>query len=540
MDPADSDSSDGSSNRSSSQSPAMQVPSEGFVSSVFSLLGLGLLLPWNAFISAKPYFEARICSDAEMTGNIEVLISLVFTGSSVLSLFLMIFYKSVHDRFFPGQQAVPTISGEPTDLLSDCHDQRPIDDPLIVPDSGKSLSSSHTWYMVCLPLFIYFLVFVILAILVFFPSIPAPAFYVFLLGSLAICGVMVAVASAGVVATASRFPPKVAIAHFMTGQAVGGVAVSGAKFLAAIFEDPSVYWDQQCGRERNMMETDEAVSDGDTACLPYTKVDWASFAYFLLGSLVLGACIIGYNEIDKYQQLICCNDYEPVQDIQGDMEIDSPRFIPDFPSSRTAHVKTSSTADSTDDLNSATLTAPVWKLVKGPATSIFFAFVVTLAIFPAWTSTLKSIRQCKSQHALSRVFNDLYIPGTFVIFNVGDLTGRLLVERAPLTNGNEVSTKLVLFAVSRSTFFGFFLLCAASKSAFHAISSDLYSLIVQFALAVSNGALVSAAFMHTSKLIPNNAEMQERSSEMLTFALSLGLLCGSLLSFCYTNLASGM
>ena len=99
----------------------LQTSSKGFVSFVFSLLGLGLLVPWNAFISAKPYFESRICSKLAVQGNIEVLISLVFTSSSVLSLFLMITYQTVKDRFLLKQQQTSTTTDRKSTRLNSSH-----------------------------------------------------------------------------------------------------------------------------------------------------------------------------------------------------------------------------------------------------------------------------------------------------------------------------------------------------------------------------------------------------------------------------------
>lgn len=519
--------------RSSTRGREQLTTSKGFLRFVFSLLGLGLLVPWNAFISAKPYFESRTCSKNAVQGNIEVLISSVFNSSSVLSLFLMITYQTVQDRYFQEQQQTSTTTEVPTTL----------DGPLITNLSKEEASYNHTWYMVCLPLLIYLVVFGSLAILVFFPVIPASVFYIFMIASLAICGIMVAVATAGVVGTANRFPHNEAIAHFFSGQAMGGVAVSGAQFLAAVFGDPSDFWTNQCGALGQLIDVTESNINITTTCVPYTKVDWPTFVYFFLGSLVLGTCIIGYNEIDKYQRRKLLNDYEPIQDISEGLVVESPSDISDFPFNQSPFPIT----DTINDIEIETelftsLAGPttlVWNKVKGPAACIFLVFLVTLAIFPAWTSSLKSIHQCESQHPLARLSNDLYIPTTFVIFNLGDLTGRLLAERAALHTITGLSTKLVVFALFRGGFFGLFLLCAANKSVIPAIPSDLFSLSVQFLFAVSSGALISTAFIHASNLVPNTAKMQARSSEILSFALSLGLLCGSLLSFFYTNLASG-
>eukprot|EP01083_Nonionella_stella_P276985 941631_1 len=40
---------------------APEPKDEKFVKSIFLLLGIGFLLPWNAFISAAEYFETRVC-----------------------------------------------------------------------------------------------------------------------------------------------------------------------------------------------------------------------------------------------------------------------------------------------------------------------------------------------------------------------------------------------------------------------------------------------------------------------------------------------
>jgi ABC-type multidrug transport system permease subunit len=47
--------------------------------------------------------------------------------------------------------------------------------------------------------------------------------------------------------------------------------------------------------------------------------------------------------------------------------------------------------------------------------------------------------------------------------------------------------------------------------------------------AVSNGLLVSSSFVLAPSLLPHDG-MQERMSEILQFALSLGLLAGSFFS----------
>ena len=117
-----------------------------------------------------------------------------------------------------------------------------------------------------------------------------------------------------------------------------------------------------------------------------------------------------------------------------------------------------------------------------------------------------------------------------------------------------MSMKLVVGALFRGVFFLLFLLCVTSNdvpigddnsnnsqtrhSLLFKIHSDFYSFIVQFLFALTNGLLISYSFMYASNQVQHTTDMQERSSEMLTFAIGFGLLSGSLLSFPFTDLAS--
>ena len=76
-------------------------PSLRAVSPVFFLLGIGLLVPWNAFISAKPYFQARACQFE----NLELWFGLVYTISSVLSLGFVIVNTYLKD-IWPSNQEI--------------------------------------------------------------------------------------------------------------------------------------------------------------------------------------------------------------------------------------------------------------------------------------------------------------------------------------------------------------------------------------------------------------------------------------------------
>jgi Nucleoside transporter len=181
----------------------------------------------------------------------------------------------------------------------------------------------------------------------------------------------------------------------------------------------------------------------------------------------------------------------------------------------------------------------VLQCIKGPAFCIFLTFFVTLALFPSWTSRLRSIHQC--QPSSGRISNDLYVPFTFLLFNIGDLIGREIAGRIPVNRISNLSYKLVFAAIGRCLFFPLLLICASgsesSKDSLH-IPSDLYSFAVQAAFALTNGGLISLAFMHAPTLLPDATGAIEKSSEILTLCCSLGLLCGSLFAFPVSHLAA--
>ena len=178
-------------------------------------------------------------------------------------------------------------------------------------------------------------------------------------------------------------------------------------------------------------------------------------------------------------------------------------------------------------------TEQVWSIVRKPAACIFLVFFVTLGLFPGWVSELRSVHQCQSHF---RLHNDLYTPAAFVLFNSGDLVGRLISAKLPLSRISNLSNKLVIGALIRFVFFPLFYLCvggnksSSEEGGSTAIESDLYSLTVQTVFCITNGVLLTTAFAHAPSLLSNVTHVQERSSEILNFAVYFGLLIGSLVS----------
>jgi len=179
---------------------------------IFLLLGVGVLVPWNAFISAKQYFQSRLCvhnteTDTYSTSisNIESVFAMLYNLASVLSLGLVITIQAMRDQVAVEHVTAPSSSsaaavsddGDPEDeqqqitilegQIDDDHDT-------------SSHNSSHTFWLVMAPLSLYLASFLGQSIMVF--VVHTPIFEQFTILSLAVCGMSCVIAQSGIVATA--------------------------------------------------------------------------------------------------------------------------------------------------------------------------------------------------------------------------------------------------------------------------------------------------------------------------------------------------
>jgi len=544
---------------------------------IFLLLGVGILIPWNAFVSAKSYYTARFCQDGEDIINFEQWFGLMWNGMSVLSLGLIIASQSFFDYWSKkNKDNLPTNA---SDLNNSTIDSTQSIDSFNGPRSENILSSddqtnnssftkSKSFYKVMIPLGLYTLVFLIQALLVTIPDISTTNFLIVTLISLALCGTCGAIATSGIIATASKFPSHIGVNPFFSGQALGGAAVAIANFATiAIGENPHDFLEEHCGNMTN--QTEEAFQGSrlsmtsvattrllenthGKSCSSYQNLDLAVLLYFLAGVGVLLFCLVGFHKVHQYQLTRHRHVYETVHSHHSDQhEIDdgtddnSPRIGLELNDRIQQRQQLQSLDDETrenqteeldvfdderEDYINSQCPTPILSVTKGPATCIFLTFTITLALFPSWVSELKSSHECENEYRLD---NDLYVPFSFVFFNIGDLLGRLISGYIPINRIHHLSRKLVVSAILRVLFLPLFFMCnttIGSESSL-VIRNDFFSLMVQFLFAVSNGVLVSTSFMWSPQLVGTDATLQDRAGEIMTFSLSFGLLTGSLLAF---------
>ncbi|KAG7355661.1 nucleoside transporter [Nitzschia inconspicua] len=315
---------------------ATNVVSEGFIEIVFFLLGVGILLPWNAYISAKQYFVSRICEeDPQLAQRIEMWFSILYNGACVLSLAVVIFVQYVTDDNNRNKNSVCVNNMRSRSLFrttSNLSIPMMCSKTLRVDATRASGSDTYTWYMVMIPLGVYLAVFAMTTIFVFTSSIHPQLFLMLTLLGLFICGVCTAVASSGIVGTAGLFDANVGVNPYFNGQAAGGLLVACANFLTSVLDGETKYLEQYCKQQQpSIQEGTIATTEETGMCLPYSEVSWATAGYFGMSCVILAACMVGYSYVDEYKHLVRKNSLfgDPYDNLTGNIACDCDADVDD-------------------------------------------------------------------------------------------------------------------------------------------------------------------------------------------------------------------
>lgn len=310
---------------------------------------------------------------------------------------------------------------------------------------------------------------------------------------------------------------------------------------------------------------------------------------------ILAACMVGYNYIDRYKQIVRKNSFGARQkntqprdevDIDGDsddgndndwnsgnsdkpsqllieglipetlkhvvdqrnvsnpssVKIVSTKAAPSYQNgyANTKGIRRQDSNDTNTSENTQSVIVLVLVSVRGTALSLFLTYFCTLAIFPVWTSELISTQQCDTP---SRIRNDLFVPLSFVVFNSGDLIGRYISSTIRFELISNLSRKLVWASATRVfLFFYLFLWCQARRNRYQDwifVDNDLFSWSIQLFFAITNGMLTNIAFCYAPTLIENRTNPQQVASAILNLAMTLGLTVGSFFSGPFLKFASG-
>lgn len=489
-----------------------------------------MLWPWNAFVSAKSYFE-RLLDLQENVGEWEATCATLFNGGSVVSLVVW--------------------------LLCDIPSSRV---PLLV---TASLS-------VCLGTFLV----ITWQVAVFSDADDVSdknsdvLYYLYSI-FVTLCGMATSVASSGIVSLASMMPlsnhtmvssptKTSMIGSYFAGQAVGGLVVAIGNWVAEYYNNTDT------------MAFHSSTKEG-TKTASAAISSWPIFWYFAGSCIVLCSCLLGYMFMLKstpstvwqrqllkqpsfYKELSPLLVFEPTSsDSETSSLMSSGKDHPqNFNSIRSAvqgqPLSFDDSLDSEpDSVEEKAKDKSVYIIMWKTALALFLTYVITLVLFPVWTSELVATSTANdTSNARITPTATMYTPWTFVIFNLGDLAGRIGASYVDL---NKTHDRWILVAsLWRFLFLGLLGVCPSTldripKSGYSLTPWswwwDVYSWTMQAALAISNGYLTTLCF-ELGPTIALSSSQSVAAAALLNLSMSLGLWCGSALAMPYIYLLEWM
>ncbi|ODV87858.1 hypothetical protein CANARDRAFT_193880 [[Candida] arabinofermentans NRRL YB-2248] len=163
----------------------------------------------------------------------------------------------------------------------------------------------------------------------------------------------------------------------------------------------------------------------------------------------------------------------------------------------------------------------LWSVLKLVQLTIFFTFSLTL-IFPVFASNVES----------THIDKKYFVPLAFLLWNFGDLAGRILTAFPIFTLTNQYS--MLIYSLSRSLFVPLFLGCNLKNRGTGFIGDAVY-LILQFLFGLTNGQIFSSCFMTIGTLLKTEEE-KKAAGGFTAFLINVSLLVGSLLSYFFVYL----
>ncbi|KAI8610026.1 nucleoside transporter-domain-containing protein [Chytriomyces sp. MP71] len=179
--------------------------------------------------------------------------------------------------------------------------------------------------------------------------------------------------------------------------------------------------------------------------------------------------------------------------------------------------------------NSTQLKRILWD-TKEYSFSIFWDFVVTLAVFPALTVSIQSVRQADPD--ASRIFKDLFTPIMFIVFNLGDLFGKFLPGLSAFLITSP--QRLLRLSLARTLFVPLLLLCnmplnsGGGSSLLPRVFGDAEFMFLVFTIGLTNGWVASNVFMVGPASA--GAGTEGVAADGLVFWMTVGLAVGGGLS----------
>ncbi|RAL64217.1 hypothetical protein DID88_002109 [Monilinia fructigena] len=291
----------------------------------------------------------------------------------------------------------------------------------------------------------------------------------------------------GTFAFASSFGRPEYIQAIMTGQAIAGVLPSAAQIATVLAVPPPDRW-----------------ADIDTEVADLKENTTSAFVYFLTATAVSVLTLVFlFPLLRKHNRIL---------------------------ESRAASSAGSEDGVEENGKHEIVGMVRLFKKLHWLAGGVFMCFAITM-FFPVFTSKVVSV--VPADRAPRFLQPEAFIPLGFLVWNIGDLCGRLL----PLLPFNTKARPIPLFVFSilRVAFVPLYLLCNIEGKGAKVNSDVFYLLVVQGGFGLSNGWLGSSCMMAATEYVEE--EEREASGSFMMTNLVGGLMIGSLLSFAAASIS---
>ncbi|KAI9804068.1 MAG: hypothetical protein M1825_001469 [Sarcosagium campestre] len=329
---------------------------------------------------------------------------------------------------------------------------------------------------------------------VFFRAVSAGAYLAFLLCMVSFSSLAAGLSQNGVFSYVSGFGRPEYTQAIMTGQAVAGV-LPGIAGIVSVLAVPS-----------SLSATGEPASPA-----PIQESPTSAFAYFLTATVVSFAALVFFlHLVRRHTWRYAASKITPPASAASTPSLDSSHH---------------------DRHHVVSLTTLLSKL-RWLAGSVFVCFAVTM-VYPVFTSTIVSVRA--PSHNPARLFEPAaFIPLAFLMWNIGDLLGRLvpLIPRLPSIAG--YPRLLLSVTLLRLLFIPLYQLCNVRGEGATVPSDAFYLFVVQLGFGITNGWIGSSCMIAAPDLMAFGE--REAAGGFMGLCLVAGLTVGSLLSFLVAKL----
>lgn len=359
----------------------------------------------------------------------------------------------------------------------------------------KNASYPHR---IILSLFIYMVCFVLLSISTLFHN-SAGVYFGFLMAVILFASLSTALIQNGLFAYVTGFGRPEYTQAIMSGQAIAGVLPPLAQIIAVLAVP-----------DRHTEPKDPHRMPSDPSDNP-----WAAFAYFSAATTVSVVSLLAFlyllrrrSSLSKNESTMngatktMANSTSEGSAVDGNLPIESEDYDPPFaePAKESIPLTT------------------LFRKLPSLSLAVFVCFGLTM-VFPVFTVSIQSVNATPGA---------IFIPLAFLIWNLGDLLGRL-ITLYPTINLTHYPFALFCFAMSRFIFIPLYMLCnIGGKGA--VVNSDIFYLVaVQLLFGLTSGYIGSNCMMAIPEWVKE--EEWEAAGGYMGLCLVAGLTAGSLLSF---------